>query len=570
VKPPGTARVRNVLLGIWLLVLLGGCALPVTSNAILPPSPTSSECTTQKTNEIWLPLVVTGHKFYAAPDGSPDGDGSWEHPWDLASALSGTYPVGPGDVIWLRGGTYLGAFVSRLIGSKDLPIMIRQYPGERATIDGNLTVKGTWTIYWGFEVVNSDPNQGRENGIMVFGAHTKFINLIVHDSSGSGFGVWSEAPDSEVYGSIIYNNGVDKFNHGIYLQNQVGTKDIVDNIIFNQSGLGIHGYSLPGEYLHGFHIEGNVSFNNGTLSQNGPWPNILVGGETPAERIVLLNNYTYQRTAIPGLNVDLGYETSANKDLTVKDNYFMGGSPVFHIRNWDQITLTGNTFIGLANLVDFQLPGSNDPSISQWDNNTYFADGTTTSFRFADQELTFPGWQQATNFDHNSPYVVSRPIGARIFVRPNIYEAGRAHIIVYNWDLQDTVDVDLSTVLKPGARYAIRNVQDYFGAPVAEGIYDGLPTRLPMTGIQPPRPIRSASSEPPVTGPEFNVFILTSTGSTIPSPTATTIPPASCTPISTVTPTSTLAPTNTPMPTNIAIETAAPAIDMWANTPPIR
>jgi hypothetical protein len=530
-------RHHPFLLIIWLLVLLFGCALPPASRAAAPPSLKLSECAAQSTNKIWLPLIAVGRQFFVAPNGTPDGDGSREHPWNLAGALSGTYTVGPHDLISLRGGTYKGDFVSRLTGMASAPITVRQYQGERTIIDGSLKVKGEWTIYWGFEVMNSDLNAGRLNGIMVFGPHTKLINLIVHDSTGSGIGTWIEAPDSEIYGSIIYNNGIDKFNHGIYLQNQVGTKYIMDNIIFSQSGKGIQGYGLPGEYLRSFHIEGNVSFNNGTRSVTGPWTNILVGGDTPAEAMVLLNNYTYNPTALGEYNVDLGYDTSANNDITVKNNYFVGGNTVLHVQDWDRVTMTNNTLYGSANLIEFQLPRGNDPSTFQWDNNTYFADGNVTPFQFSNQAYTFSEWQQTPGLDQTSQYTSGRPTGAKIFVRPNKYEQGRAHIIVYNWDLLDTVDVDISNVALLGARYTVWNVQDYFGPPVASGIYDGTPIRLPMTGVPPPPPLRDTGSESPVTGPEFNVFVLTSTEPAAPSSTPAAIARSACPPISPSTPT---------------------------------
>lgn len=533
-----STRNLRLLQILWALASLYACTLPPRSREVLPAAAARAECAPQKPSEIFLPFVSARPDFYAAPDGTPDGDGSREHPWDLASALSGTRSVRPGDRLWVRGGIYVGSFKSRLTGLASAGIMVHQYPGERATIDGNLIVNGAWTSYWGFEVTSS--NQEMVNAVMVFGPHTRFINLVVHDSNRSGFGVWSEAPDSEIYGSIIYNNGMDKFNHGIYVQNQTDTKTIMDNIIFNQSGYGIHGYGLPGEYLKGFDIEGNVAFNNGTLSQNGSWPNILVGGDTPAEKIVLLNNYTYQHTPVSETNVDIGYETTANKDVIVKDNYFAGGSSVLHIRDWDQITLSGNTFYGSDNVVELQLPRGNDPAVFQWNSNTYVTDGAATAFRFAKQELTFDQWQQITKLDHDSQLVVGRPTGVHTFVRPNIYEPGRANIIVYNWDLQDSVDVDLSPVLKLGDQYKIWNVQDYFGTPVSSGIYDGRPIPLSMIDITPPRSIHKPDVQLPITGPEFNVFVLTSTGAT-----ATAVLMPTCTPTTTPTDMSSNTPANT-------------------------
>jgi hypothetical protein len=152
--------------------------------------------------------------------------------------------------------------------------------------------------------------------------------------------------------------------------------------------------------------------------------------------------------------------------------------------------MTGNTFYGSAKLVELQLASASDNSTYLWNNNAYFADGPATTFTFGALGLDFAGWQRGTGLDQNSQYVPRRPTGAKIVVRPNQYEPGRGNIIVYNWDKQVLVDVDISQVLTRGAKYEIRNAQDYFGAPIAGGIYDGTPIRLPMAGA------------------EFNVFVL--------------------------------------------------------------
>src|SRR5437773_6446755 len=78
------------------------------------------------------PASHAGH--YVTASGSAGGDGSSSRPWDLATALSQPAAVLAGDTIWLRGGTYRGNFTSNLRGSANAPIILRQYPGERATI----------------------------------------------------------------------------------------------------------------------------------------------------------------------------------------------------------------------------------------------------------------------------------------------------------------------------------------------------------------------------------------------------------------------------------------------------
>ena len=118
------------------------------------------------------PLVAA--EFFVSPTGTDRGNGSEKSPWSLARALSHPGTVKPGDTIWLRGGTYTGNFTSYLKGTAKAPIVVRQYPGERVTLDGNvnpaasgsnapvLTVNGNggYTWYWGFEVTNSSHRCG--------------------------------------------------------------------------------------------------------------------------------------------------------------------------------------------------------------------------------------------------------------------------------------------------------------------------------------------------------------------------------------------------------------------------
>jgi hypothetical protein len=461
------------------------------------------------------PRATRGAQLYAAPDGRADGDGSKNHPWDLASALAGASKLKPGDTLWLRGGTYKGRFKSRLAGTEDKPILVAQFTNERATIDGSLTVNGEWTTFWGFEVTNSDTDRGSERAtdVEVNGAHTKFVNLVVHDG-GNGFGFWSSAVDSELYGNIIYNNGwreIDRgHGHGIYTQNEEGTKLIRDNVIFNQYGWGIHAYTEEGA-LDGLQFEGNVSFDNGAPA-GARYDNILVGGRRPAERITLVANYTYE-TPTEGdakPNVRLHYEAANNKDLTVKDNYFAGGSPVASVADWLTVTMSGNTFRGSKRLLELTLPQGVAASAYKWDNNSYDGAEGAASFSFQGRTLDFAGWQGATGFDRGGGWNAvgaGHAGGVRVFVRPNLYEPGRAHIVVYNWDGRGSVDADVSGVLQRGAKYEVRSAQNFFAAPVLAGTYDGKPLRLPTAARKIAKPV-GANFDPPQTAPEFNVFVL--------------------------------------------------------------
>ena len=402
--------------------------------------------------------------WYAAPNGSSSGDGSSGRPWNLPTALSGgNGKVQPGDTVWLRGGTYAGQFRSTLTGTAAAPIVVRQYPGERAIIDGGgstsdtFVADGSYSVFWGFEMTNSDPARCcstssffRADMMVSHATHVKFINMIVHDG-GPGYYTWSPYGDVEIYGAIIYNIGYDGSDrghgHGMYLKNDVGPLVVRDNILFNSYGYGIHAYTNTGDgLLNGIHLEGNVSFNSGTLSAQGTSGNIGNLGQPPANNMAMIDNMTYFSPGIGGSNWLLG----SGDGLTATGNYVVGGTGMSQ-GTWTNAIITGNTVI---------------------------TSGT-------------------------------KPTQPLVFVRPNAYEPGRANVIIYNWSGQASVSVDLSSVLSVGRRYEVRNVQDLFGAPLVSGTFGGGTISFPMAGITPPTPVGLTSSPAPVTGPDFNVFLVT-------------------------------------------------------------
>ncbi len=101
--------------------------------------------------------------FYVSPTGTTGtgpGTGTISNPWALQTALSQPSAVHPGDTIWLRGGTYTGLFTSSLTGTSDLPIVVRQYPGERATLDGNVNPEVLGTDGWILKVTGRTHGTG--------------------------------------------------------------------------------------------------------------------------------------------------------------------------------------------------------------------------------------------------------------------------------------------------------------------------------------------------------------------------------------------------------------------------
>jgi len=457
------------------------------------------------------PSPVAPSGYYVAADGTAAGDGSRARPWDLATALSGANGrIVPGDQIWLRGGIYPGVFRTALAGQPARPIVIRQVPGERATIDGGLRVDGPDVIYWGFEIMQSNPlANGTTPALLIYGARTKYINLVIHDAAQQGITFWDGADDAEVYGCIVYNNGLNENkDHGIYVHNSTGTKLIEDNVFFNNLAYGIHAYAGPeDDYQRNIHVIGNVSFNNGSIS--ALWTervNLLIGAEVWGTGMRAIDNMLYFSGSV-GQNMWIGY-TAASGDVEVRGNTVWGGATALTVGDWETATVRDNTVGGSAVVVALNEP---EPSRLTWSNNRYYRAPTAAAWSFAGVPVPLASWQQATGLATGDVAQATTPSTPQVMVRPNRYEPGRAHVVVYNWGGQSSVNVSVSQVLTVGQRYEVHNVQDPYGTPVARGRYAGGALSLPMGGVAPPPRLGRSTRTPPRTGPNFDAFVITVT-----------------------------------------------------------
>lgn len=445
--------------------------------------------------------------YYVAPGGTSSGDGSASKPWDLATAFKNSAgKVQPGDTIWMRGGTYTGIYRNDLVGTADRPIVLRQYAGERAIVNGFIDAYGAYTVFWGFEITQANPLSTAQRGIDARGPGHRFINLIVHDVGGSGIGFWMEGVDAEVYGCIVYNNGFQSsLHHGIYVINRDGTKTVADNVIFDNYAYGMQVYGTgPGQALNNVRVIGNTLFNNGSISTDVAKPNLLIGGSAIVARgMVVQDNTLYYSYDADAINLRLGYDGSQNEDIIVKNNYASGGRPVVNVRLWNTMTLSGNTFVGAHDVVHLDQKLAH-----QWFSNAWYRDPAATAWSYGSQSLTFAGWQQATGLSATDAVSAGTPTGVRVVVKANKYEAGRAHVVVNNWARQASVAADVSGVLRVGDRYEARSVQDIFGSPVATGTYAGGTIDIPVRPIPPPPTVGRANPLPPTTGPLFDVYLV--------------------------------------------------------------
>jgi hypothetical protein len=476
---------------------------------------------------ITLVIGTPTGQHYVSPQGSPNGDGSINNPWDLQTALYQPSSVQPGDIVWIRGGTYgngQGIFYSRLLGTAAQPIIVRQFPGERATINGWLQVgccdqnpqpsMGGYTWFWGLEFASSVTDRtGLPNGqsaildaVDTWAPGTKFINNIVHDSR-VGISMWKEAVGAEAYGNVIYYNGFQASDrghgHGFYIQNLTGTKNVENNVVFDQFDNGLQFYGTAAGPEKNLTVQGNIAFNNGALSTGPSYADDIIFVNTNGvSGVQLLNNYFYFTPQLGLGYSEMGWP-APNQDIVVQGNYFIGGFESVALTDWASITFQNNTVYTNAYLINFATGAT--PSGYSWDNNTYYGTGV---FSYNGQSTFLGGWQGWTGWDTHSTSTSNAPTGVWTFVKPNKYEPGRANIAIYNWNLAATVSVDISSAISVGTRYKVLDVQNYFGTPVASGTYTGTPITIPMSGLTIAAPNGTVPSVPTHTAPQFGAFVL--------------------------------------------------------------
>lgn len=463
--------------------------------------------------------------------------------------------------------------------------------GAKVQLVGNtILTKGSDTIYRDFEVLNSNPNRAFYNttgyggnarregdGFMVQGANLKFINLVVHDN-GDGLFLSEVAKNTEVYGAIVYNNGhvaSDRpHGHGLYIQNDSGTKTFSDIISFNNFGLGMKAYGANQGHANNVNFKGIISFNNGTPgyypgnptqfpNSSRGYSNLEIGSDVyPSSNVSVSNSYLYHKPTttveIPGLAVGRA-ATGNNSGAVIKDNFVAEPSTLVSFDRWTNFSGSGNTLVSNKDGSDVAVSFKGNSSGYSWNNNTYYVNSRTLNCFGGNKAAPFQGfglvtstcnsfldfneWKQLTQLDANSTFNKTRPTGKNIFVRPNTYEPGRANIAVYNWDLSNSVSVNLSNAgLTPGQRFEVRSAENYLGSPVLSNqtYTSGMSVSLPSASRTVATPI-GHSFTPSSTCPEFCAYVVVPLSAGVSQP-----PVPTPTPVPVPTPTPTPIPTNTP------------------------
>jgi hypothetical protein len=478
-----------------------------------------------------------------APDARcGSGNGTLENPWCIQDALE-SRRVRPGETIQARlGGTYrlrqtAGSFtpiLSTLAGEPERRITVRPYPPDQTTpttliriacdqpdeekATACMAIESNWVDYYEFEVANfGDPRRQRITGQFdkadfgagvrinanprkTSGVGNRLINWVVHDTSGNVFKS-DRANPTDFYGMVNYNYGflysTDKVRrvggHGFYLRNGIeangrlknctsrsgvddsepGPLSLVDNIVsgpirvegYGAASMSYQDYGTCACAMHRNEIfEGNF-FLGQTLSGGCSATNDFTLGTRDQK---LTNNWWgsyvagYQAAGCDNVKIDGNFMFRPMHSTL--DKYYLGRSPIFFSQKNGKhtnpcrpgVTFTNNTFWG-------------NPS---------------TGREKTDNEVN--GFKAAWFEGKGNVYLANERPPDRNYtaVRKNAYRPGSCNVYVANFLDAAAVPVDLSTCgLADGARFEIRSIYNYMGAPVGTGTYSSASPRVdfPMT-----------------------------------------------------------------------------------------
>ena len=349
-----------------------------------------------------IPLgIFIGHashaaEYYIATNGNDNNPGTMVAAWKTLDAAQ--YKVGPGDTIYVRGGTYVQTTRFKASGKPGAPIKIMAFPGEKPILDGQNKLAANWGSMvnlignyiqmYDFEIKN-----GLGQGVVLSGHHNKLARCNIHHHAERGVlaaGDYSQVVYSKVWWNSWYHCQLSTctprpkpFGTGLSAARDKvdGVTDyavLICNEVFNNWGEGLSTFEANGTI-----IEHNVVYDNYNI-------NLYISDAT---NVVATENIVYtspnpaigrQTPASIGLSDEIGRPRS--KNITIVNNFVMGGVRTLH---WwvdpdlpdgrmENVLIAHNTFVDAANTAG-------------WAASVYFREGDHRNVRFANNIVTQKG-----------------------------------------------------------------------------------------------------------------------------------------------------------------------------------
>ena len=458
----------------------------------------------------FLTLAVSSqNEFHVFPEndkktpGTSLGNGSLQNPWDLLTALNqSSNTVNGGDIIWLHEGVYNGRFISKLNSTiKDKFITVSSFPGEWAIINGNvksnktsvLNVSGGNVVYKDFEVTWIG-NFSRQQGELAFqksdgishdsGVNCKFINLVIHNNPGSGFGSWKRTGNTEINGCLIFNNGYYSAKRGsgvgMYVQNSTEENRVIkNNIIFNNYYKGIEIWSdnrkANEAYVKNIILENNVIFNS-ALVTGVPKDNLIIATNDNtkvniAKNIKVINNIFYHNTDYKNNQIDgsmpsltLGFNKNAPvENITLIGNKILGRNDGIRFLHTKSVTFKNNVvYSGFIRFYE-SFYSSFDKETWDFSSNSYFTRKNKSIRIQSKEDFTLGEWQNKYQIDKNSNWknVSEFDMEPVLNITQNEFDKNKFRLVLFDKNEQDVI-VDFSKYgINIGTPYTIVDVENH-------------------------------------------------------------------------------------------------------------
>ena len=294
----------------------------IVQTNIVPTINTESQNIIVGAREVNSTDISLATKF-ASPTGT--GDGTIDNPYSILDAFNS---LEAGDVLFLRGGTYLvgdtGIRITSKIGTEENPIIVESYPGETAILDGkNRTpqdvIDGLYPTSLGFylnlskyiHVRKLEVTGMSQDGLFIKGSHNKVEGCKIHGNFLTGL----HTLDRAFYITPYYD----------------GYNIITDNFIYNNSDAGI----IDAAHNDGDNADG-ISISSGrdnVISHNTIYANSDDGIDTWKSNNTLVEyNLVYDSgKGIKGNGNGIKMGGNIHTDITSEDDNGKGTKAFYNI-----------------------------------------------------------------------------------------------------------------------------------------------------------------------------------------------------------------------------------------------
>lgn len=353
--------------------------------------------------------------MYAAPDGLSSNNGSYDAPIDLQTALTANI-YRDADIVVLKDGDY------EMNSQFDWDISFKIVRAENlweAVIDTKANapdIIGSYGALIGIVFTSSETDrQSTQSGsnpsdmnyagrqINLNADNSLYRDCIFKNLMTLGF--FTPAFNSVMYGCHSYFNGwigaePKGHGHGIYPQNDIGTRLFKHNVVHDNFAMNWHMYEGDiGDDIIGMILIENISFNPGGLYT--PTNNYLIGHDNASAisiAPIFDGNLAY------GGNIGINFYNQGANDVTLTDNYMPPGKN----DNYTALVESGNNFTTVGN-TSFLFPHDYEDGVS------------------------------------------------------GLYGKKMAFLTIYNQAAANTVQVDVSAVFANGDVLDVMNAQNLFG-----------------------------------------------------------------------------------------------------------